>query len=54
MLGHNVIGGALIAGYNKSRFTPDVAEALQKVGDFLDSLESGQNKVVTFNSARRA
>jgi integrase len=52
MLGHSVIGGALIAGYNKSRFTPDVADALQSVGDFLALLESGQNKVVVFNSAK--
>ena len=54
MLGHRVIGGALIAGYNKSRFTPEVAEVLQRVGDLVASLEAGQNNVVAFNSARRA
>ncbi len=54
MLGHRVIGGTLIAGPNKSRFTPEVADALQRIGDFLDLLESGQNKVVAFNAAMRA
>ena len=54
MLGHRVIGGALIAGYNKSRFTPEVAEVLQRVGDLVASLEAGQNNVVAFDSARRA
>jgi integrase len=53
MLGHRVIGGSLIAGYNKSRFTHEVAAALQRVGDFLESLGSEQNKVVAFNSVRR-
>jgi len=54
MLGHRVIGGALIAGYNKSRFTPEVAEVLQRVGDLVASLEAGQNNVVAFDFARRA
>jgi integrase len=54
MLGHRVIGGALIAGYNQSRFTPEVAEVLQRVGDLVASLEAGQNNVVAFDSARRA
>ena len=49
-----MIGGALIAGYNKSRFTPEVAEVLQRVGDLVASLEAGQNNVVAFDSARRA
>jgi integrase len=39
LLGHRAIGGALIAGYNHSRFTPEVADALQRVGDLLPSLE---------------
>jgi integrase len=54
MLGHRQIGGALIAGYNKSRFTPEVADALQRIGDFLESLESGRHNIVIFNPAMRA
>ena len=53
MLGHRVIGGALIAGYNKSRFTPEVADASQRVGDFK-VLESGHDNIVILNSAMRA
>jgi integrase len=54
LLGHRAIGGALIAGYNKSRFTPEVADALQRIGDLLESLEAGRDNVVALNSARRA
>ncbi len=54
MLGHRAIGGALIAGYNKSRFTPEVADALQRIGDLLASLESGQSKIVAFDASMRA
>ena len=36
ILGHRAIGGSLIAGYNKSRFTSEVGEWLQKVADHLD------------------
>jgi integrase len=53
-LGHRAIGGSMIADYNKSRFTPEVADILQRVGDLLASLEAGQDNVVAFNSARRA
>lgn len=54
LLGHRVIGGSLIAGYNQSRFTREVGEALQQVDDFLASLEAGQGNVVALNSARHA
>ena len=54
LLGHRVIGGALIAGYNQSRFIPEVADALQQVGELLASIEAGQDNVVALNSARRA
>jgi integrase len=54
MLGHRVIGGSLIAGYNQSRFTREVADALQQVGDLLTSIESGQDNIVALNGARRA
>ena len=53
MLGHRVIGGALIAGYNQSRFTREVADALQQVGDLLTSIEFRQDNVVALNGARR-
>lgn len=36
ILGHRAIGGSLIAGYNKSRFTSEVGEWLQKVADHLE------------------
>ena len=54
LLGHRAIGGSLIAGYNKSRFTPEVADALQRAGDVLESLEAGRDNVVALNSARHA
>jgi integrase len=54
MLGHRVIGGALIAGYNQSRFTREVADALQQVGDLLTSIEFRRDNVVVLNGARRA
>jgi integrase len=54
LLGHRLIGGSLIAGYNQSRFTREVADALQQIGDLLTSIEAGQDNVVTLNSARRA
>ncbi len=44
-LGHRAIGGTLVSGYNKSRFTPEVADALQRVGDLLASIESGVSNV---------
>ena len=40
LLGHRAIGGALIAGYNQSRFTREIGDALQQVGDLLTSIES--------------
>ena len=54
LLGHRAIGGSLIAGYNQSRFTREVADALQQVGDLLTSIEFRQDKVVSLNGARRA
>jgi integrase len=54
LLGHRVIGGSLIAGYNQSRFTREVAQALQQVGDLLTSLEAGEDNVVALNQVRRA
>jgi integrase len=54
LLGHRAIGGSLIAGYNKSRFTSEVGDALQHVGDLLVALENGQNNVLAFAAARYA
>jgi integrase len=51
LLGHRAIGGSLIAGYNKSRFTPEVAETLQRVGDLLASIEAGHDNVVVMRCA---
>jgi integrase len=44
LLGHRV-GGSLLARYAKSRYEPQVAEALQRVADRLDVLEAGGNVV---------
>ena len=41
LLGHRSIGGALHAGYNQSRYRSEVADALQRVADFLDVLTAG-------------
>jgi integrase len=54
LLGHRAIGGSLIAGYNQSRFTREVADALQQIGDLLASLAAGQDNIVALNGARRA
>jgi hypothetical protein len=54
LLGHSAIGGALIAGYNQSRFTREVAEALQQIGDLLTSIEFEQGNYVALNGARGA
>jgi integrase len=51
LLGHRAIGGSLIAGYNKSRFTPEVADILQQVGGLLTSLEAVQDNVVAMRRA---
>jgi integrase len=46
LLGHRSIGGSLHAGYNQSRYRPEVANALQMVSDLLEALEAGENNVV--------
>jgi integrase len=52
MLGHRSIGGSLHAGYNQSRYQPQVADALQTVADFLDAMARGEGNVVSIR--RRA
>lgn len=54
LLGHRAIGGSLVAGYNKSRFSPEVADALQRVGDLLSSLEAGQDNIVPLMTGGRS
>jgi integrase len=44
LLGHRV-GSSLLARYAKSKYLPEVAEALQRVGDHLEMLEAGSNVV---------
>jgi integrase len=44
LLGHR-IGGSLLARYAKSKYLPEVANALQLIADRLDALEVGGNVV---------
>jgi integrase len=46
LLGHRV-GTALHSGYNQSKYTAEVADALQRVADMLDALAIGSEKNVT-------
>jgi integrase len=54
LLGHRAIGGALIAGYNQSRFTREVADALQQIGDLLTSIETGEDNTIALNGVGSA
>jgi len=47
LLGHRSIGGSLLSGYNQSRYTKEVGNALQLVADLLDNLAAGRDNVVT-------
>jgi integrase len=49
LLGHRV-GSALHSGYNQSRYTPEVAQALQRVADMLDALAAGNDNVITLRA----
>jgi hypothetical protein len=44
LLGHRV-GSSLLARYAKSKYLPEVAEALQRVGDRLEILETESNVI---------
>jgi integrase len=46
LLGHRSIGGGLHAGYNQSRYRPEVGVALQRIADLIDTLAAGQDNVV--------
>ncbi len=53
-LNHMNIRSSLAATYNRSRYTPQVRQALQRLGDYLDCLEHGSSGKVLPISARRA
>jgi len=40
LLGHRNIGGQLVAGYSKARYTEEVGSALQRVADQLEAIEN--------------
>jgi integrase len=52
LLGHHSIGGALLAGYNQSRYRNEVAQALQQIADMVDALAAGGDNIVTLASKR--
>jgi integrase len=41
LLGHKNVGGQLTAGYSKSRYRREHAEALQRLADHVDAIEGG-------------
>ena len=45
-LNHVSIHSALAATYNKSRYRPQVADALQRLADALDGIEQGGAEIV--------
>jgi integrase len=49
-LNHASIRSALAATYNRSRYRPQVAAALQRLADVLDGIESGAAAVVPLRS----
>lgn len=50
-LNHVSIRSALAATYNRSRYRPQVAAALQRLADALDGIEAGAAKVVPLRQA---
>ena len=51
-LNHAVIHSALAATYNRSRYRPQVAAALQRLADALEGIEAGAANVVPLHTAR--
>lgn len=47
LLGHKNVGGQLTAGYSKSRYRREHAEALQRLADHVDAIESGTSNVTS-------
>ena len=52
-LNHVSIHSPLAATYNRSRYRPQVAAALQRLADALDGIEAGAAKVVPLRAAAR-
>ena len=48
-LNHVSIRSPLAATYNRSRYRPQVAAALQRLADALDGIEAGAAKVVSLH-----
>ena len=53
-LNHTSIRSALAATYNRSRYRPQVAAALQRLADALDGIEAGGAEVVPMRQKSRA
>jgi len=53
-LNHVSIRSALAATYNRSRYRPQVAAALQRLADALDGIEAGGAEVVPMRQKSRA
>ena len=51
-LNHTAIHSTLAATYNRSRYRPQVAAALQRLGDALDGIEQGAGEVVPLHRAK--
>lgn len=50
-LNHITIRSALAATYNRSRYRPQVAEALQRLADALDAIEAGRAQMMLLQPA---
>jgi hypothetical protein len=50
-LNHVSIRSPLAATYNRSRYRPQVATALQRLADALDGIEAGAANVVPLHAA---
>ena len=53
-LNHTAIHSPLAATYNRSRYRPQVAAALQRLADALDGIESGAAVIVPLRRAEAA
>jgi integrase len=52
-LNHVAVRSQLAATYNRSRYRPEVAAALQKLADLLDGIEQGGAEVVALHGPLR-
>lgn len=53
-LNHTSIRSSLAATYNRSRYRPQVATALQRLADALDAIETGGGQVIAIGQGRTA